>query len=321
MPLEPQAKIGVQLCRIGFALNETKATTFRTVPGLVVMEPEISISVVIPARNAEATLARAIDSTLGQTYPLAEIIVVDDASTDATAAIARDFRDRASGPLPSRAREALPAPVMRASRRRKGTGSLFWTPTTNGLPAKLAKQVAAIRAHPEARFVFCASEEFSPQGQSSGRHVSRLAGHGGKDAWKALLACNFVATPTVVARRALLLQLGGFDESLKVAEDQDMWIRLALAGPPAYVPESLVRVHVRPESLSTWRLADQYAYTLPMIERHLARLRDRLSRAEARAIMGARLNQIGAVWPAPMAIWRTDFAMILRSAFLGYRPL
>jgi hypothetical protein len=129
-----------------------------------------------------------------------------------------------------------------------------------------------------------------------------------------------VTTPTSVARYALLLQLGSFDETFKMAEDQDMWIRLALAGSPACVPETLVRVDLRPERLSSWNLYDQMAYMLPMIERHLDRLRSRLSPSEARAIIGARFNKIGLV-----ACDRGDLAlgiaMVLRSVFLGYQPL
>jgi hypothetical protein len=123
----------------------------------------------------------------------------------------------------------------------------------------------------------------------------------------------------VVVRRELLLRLGGFNDALKVAEDQDMWIRLALEAAPAYVPESLVRVHVRHESLSAWRLADQYTYTLPMVERHLERLRPRLAATEIKAIRGERLHRVGSV-----AMAQGDFlhgmSLILRSALLGYRP-
>ena len=110
----------------------------------------------------------------------------------------------------------------------------------------------------------------------------------------------------------------GFDETLKVAEDQDMWIRLMLTSAPVCVPESLARVHVRPGSLSSWNFADHYAHTLPMIQRHLDSLRSTLSWSEARAIMGARLNKIGLWAHGELA---PGLAMILRSALLGYQPL
>jgi glycosyltransferase involved in cell wall biosynthesis len=284
------------------------------------MNDEISVSVVIPARNAERTLERAIVSVLAQSWAPDEIIVVDDASTDATGAIARSFEDHGVRTVAIGSQTGAAGARNAGIEAATGTWVAFLDADDVWLPQKLAKQVQIIRARPDASFVFCASHEFSPAGRFLGDTYRGRPVREGSGAWKALLACNFVATPTVVARRALLLQLGGFDETLKVAEDQDMWIRLALTAPPSYVPESLVRVHVRHESLSSWSLDDHYAYTLPMIKRHLERLRSRVTESEARAILGERLNRIGSVAAAKGHVLHGG-AMILRSAFLGYRPL
>ncbi len=53
--------------------------------------PSVKFSVIIPAFNAEPYIAQAIESCLSQTYPAHEIVVVDDGSTDSTAAIAETF--------------------------------------------------------------------------------------------------------------------------------------------------------------------------------------------------------------------------------------
>jgi glycosyltransferase involved in cell wall biosynthesis len=187
-------------------------------------------------------------------------------------------------------------------------------------PRKIEKQLTAISSHPGISFVFCASDEFSVTGEPLGDTFRNFPVTCGDDTWRALLATNFVATPTVIARRDLLWRLGGFDESLKVGEDQDMWIRLALEGPTAYVPESLAQVHVRRQSISTWTLADQCNYTLPMIEGHLARLGNRLTPAERRAVRGARIGRTGRIACAHGQL-RDGLVMILRSALLGYEPL
>jgi len=57
------------------------------------MNEEITISVIIPAYNAENFLARTIDSVLAQTYKPLEIIIIDDGSKDNTAAVAKKYRD------------------------------------------------------------------------------------------------------------------------------------------------------------------------------------------------------------------------------------
>jgi hypothetical protein len=139
-------------------------------------------------------------------------------------------------------------------------------------------------------------------------------------AWKALLACNFVATPAVLAWRRHLLAVGGFNETMKIAEDQDLWIRLALAGSLGYAPESLVRVHKRENNLSSWALGKLLTDTLPMVERHIAAQRDRLTRREIRLIRGERLNRFGRVAYARGELG-SGISLLGRAVFLGYRPL
>ncbi len=141
----------------------------------------------------------------------------------------------------------------------------------------------------------------------------------GENAWKALLARNFIATPSVLAWRHRLIGAGGFDERLKVGEDQDFWIRLALSGPIGYVHEHLVRVHERENSLSRWALDDLLTYTLPMIEGHIARSHHRLTPQDIRRIRGERLSQYGRVAYARGELIN-GLSLLGRSILLGYRP-
>jgi len=280
----------------------------------------ITITVVIPAYNARATLGRALDSVLAQTRPADEIIVVDDGSTDDSVKIASRYCTHGLRLLSLSERRGASAARNAGIVAATGTWIAFLDADDEWLPSKLERQVTAIDMNPGTSFVFCASEELTADGKALGDTFRNGIVTSGNEAWKALLACNFIATPTVMASRALLMKLGGFDETLKVAEDQDMWIRLALAGPPVYVRDSLVRVHVQSKSLSSWSLADQYVYTLPMIKGHLQALSDRLSRSESRAIMGARLSQIGLITCTEGYLMR-GLQLILRSALLGHRPL
>jgi glycosyltransferase involved in cell wall biosynthesis len=277
-----------------------------------------SISVVIPARNASTTLGRAIDSVLAQTLPAHEIIVVDDGSTDGSAATAGACTAVKLIAL-SEARGAAAARNA-GVRAAQGEWIAFLDADDEWLPEKLSRQAARIEAEPGQSMIFCASEEFGPDGTSLGDTFRGRSICCSADAWKALLKSNFVATPTVMAPRALLLQLGGFSEKLPLGEDQDMWVRLALSGRLAYVPERLVRVHVQPKSLSAFRPGDQSGYTLPMIEAHLQALRFKLTKAEAREIRGERLNNAGRI-----AFVHGRFAQgagfLLRAVLIGYRPL
>lgn len=274
------------------------------------------VSVVIPARNAAGTLARAIRSVLAQSEPAYEIIVVDDASEDATRTVAETFPQVQ---LISRNKSGGAAAARNAGiRAAQSSWIAFLDADDEWLPEKLERQNRLCRGG--VSLVFCASEEFGADGVSLGDTFRGGPVDCSMGAWRSLLKTNFIATPTVIAPRRVLLEMGGFDEQFAVGEDQDMWIRLALAGRVAYVPETLARIHVQPKSLSAYRRADQAEYVLPMIERHLGRLSAGLTRMEVRTIRGERLANAGRIALANGDILQ-GAAYILRAGLTGHRPL
>ena len=139
----------------------------------------------------------------------------------------------------------------------------------------------------------CGSDIISPTGKNLGDIYRGQTVTAGENAWKALLENNYVTTPSVLVWRRHLEELGGFDQSLKIAEDQDMWIRLAERGGLSYVFENLVHVHERESSLSGGSFNDQLMYTLPMIEGHIARLSQGLTSQEIKSIRGRRILRLG----------------------------
>lgn len=115
--------------------------------------PDFSMTVVIPAYNAEAHLGRALKSIERQSVRPTRLIVVDDASTDATAELIRAF-------------DALPLLSHRFSTNRGQSAALNWAITQvttpwvtfldaddEWLPQKLAQQIEALRSTPSAQFV------------------------------------------------------------------------------------------------------------------------------------------------------------------------
>jgi glycosyltransferase involved in cell wall biosynthesis len=251
------------------------------------------VSAIIPAHDAAATLARAIESVLAQTVPPDEIIVVDDGSNDATSDIAQSYAVRGVRNIRLNRQKGASAARNAGIAAASGDVIAFLDSDDEWLTDKLEKQCAVLCADPGMVFAACRSNEISPSGRDLGDTFHGGSFTTGEHAWKALLALNFIATPTVVARREHILAAGGFDPALKIGEDQDLWIRLAARGRIGFVDESLVRVHLRPKSLSSADFHDQLIYTIPMIERNIAALTPRLSGAEIRAIMGERLGGIG----------------------------
>ena len=277
------------------------------------------ISVVIPAYNSAGTLGRALASVYAQDYQPLDIVVVDDASRDDTAAVvlAHDAR----GVRLIRHERNQGASAARNTGVRAAAGELiaFLDADDEWLPGKLDRQVAGLLAHPAWSLVACHAVQINPDGSDAGPVYSDRRPASGPDAWRVLLAYNFVATPCVIARRRDLLDLGGFDPALPIGEDQDMWIRLALRGEVGYVDETLVRVHTVPGSLSDTGAAASLHYTLPMIRRHLAASRHRLSIREERAILGERLARIGRSAYAGHEL-RVGLACIGQALMLGHKP-
>ena len=278
-----------------------------------------TICVLIPAYNSEETLLRALDSVAAQTLPANEILVVDDASIDATSSVAKWYQRAAVTVISMRTNVGASGARNQGIRATSADLVAFLDADDEWLPTKLEKQVRLILANQNSTFCSCGSSLISPSGLNLGDIYRGQMVTTGPDAWKALLKDNYVTTPSVLVWRRHLLALGGFDESLKIAEDQDMWIRLAERGGLSYVPETLVHVHERRSSLSGGSFDDQMTYTLPLIERHLERHSDKLTRGARRSILGRRVLRLGQL---AFSRGANDIGrqLIWRSISLGYKP-
>jgi glycosyltransferase involved in cell wall biosynthesis len=197
-----------------------------------------SVSVVIPNHNYGRFLSRAINSVLEQTLPVLEIIVVDDGSYDNTREVAQGFGEKiryvyqeARGP--SAARNV-------GIRMAHGEWIGFLDADDWWLPEKNAKVQELLRQHPEAVMIYHPHLLVSSKGTIGVRRAAE------PDAlWPELLYDNFISGgSSALMRRSVVLDLGGFDESIRGVADWDMWARAALC----------YRLHKIPESLSgVWK--------------------------------------------------------------------
>jgi glycosyltransferase involved in cell wall biosynthesis len=274
------------------------------------------VSVIIPALNAGATLGRALHSVAAQTYPHWEAIVIDDGSSDDTAALVERRGDPRCSVIrrftrggPSRARNDGLAAA-------RGELIALLDADDEWLPEKLTRQVAALAQHPAAALVICDMHAVHEDGSVGSSVFTRQSPIGGPEAWKALLASSFIGTSAALAPRALLQELGGFDASLAVGEDQDLFIRLALRGEVVVLPEALAIYHYRHASYSAAYAGDQARIVLGMVRRHLKAERRRLGRSERRAILAQRYGRLGRNLIAAGARGR-GVRLILEAACLG----
>jgi glycosyltransferase involved in cell wall biosynthesis len=278
------------------------------------------VTALIPAYNAAATIRRAVDSVLAQTYRNYEIIVVDDASRDATADIvASNYGERVR--LLRLPRNQGESGAMNAGIT-IGNGELiaFLDADDEWLPEKLAMQVDALKRNPGAVLATCGCRFVYEQGKLSRDAGIFTVGVAPTEVWRLLLARTMIAKPCVVTRAAALRVVGPFDTSLAVGADQDMWIRLATTGAIEFVPAMLTIVHDTAGSLTKVYADKIDRYVLPMIQRHVEQQEHRLSRREVKAILGERYATVGRSLYIAGSLVR-GATLLLRAVLLGHHVM
>ncbi|MEM8784656.1 MAG: glycosyltransferase [Pseudomonadota bacterium] len=251
------------------------------------------VSVVIPAFRARETLPRTLASVAAQTYPHLEVIVVEDGSDDGTRALIEAYSHHPARYKHSGENNGAAAARNVAVAEATGDFIAFLDADDEWLPTKIERQMALIEEDRAVRLVACAAARIEPDGTRSRRINAHASPAEGRDAWKHLLRENFFCTPTVLCRRQDVLDLGGFDRSLEIAEDQDLWIRIAQLGPLRYIDEELVRVHILESGLSVKNRGREHEITLGMIKRHLGAAGEALTGEERRSIWARRQRLTG----------------------------
>jgi glycosyltransferase involved in cell wall biosynthesis len=183
------------------------------------------VSVIIPCYNGEAFLKEAIESALAQSYHRVEIIVVDDGSTDSSPEIAQRLPVRYIR-QPNR---GLTASRNLGVRESRGSYIVFLDADDRLMPSAIETGLRVLTERPECAMAvgdhLFVSEDGSYLANSSKDCLA--ASH-----YEALLKSNFIEMiSSVLFRRSVLDQVGGFDTGLRVAEDYELYLRIARAHP------------------------------------------------------------------------------------------
>lgn len=283
---------------------------------------QVTVSVIIPAYNSATTIVRALDSVRAQSDVGAEVIVIDDASTDHTIEVVKAaIQPGENIRLITMSRNGGASAARNAGiREAQGRYLAFLDADDVWLPGKLSKQVAAIEADPDVTVVTCNSQMTSVTGAALKEgHVNRPP-VAGKDAWKTLLVYNFLPTPTILTRTRLVRELGGFDEALAVGEDLDLWIKLATRGKVAVLPEILINYYDMNNSLMKRHSGQAGAIVVPMLERHIHEQATKLTRNEVRYMRGSRSFRMACdLFFSSKYI--ASIPLFLQSALCGIRPV
>jgi hypothetical protein len=183
--------------------------------------PHVEVSLVIPCYNGEPFLAATIESVLAQTFAPLEVIVVDDGSTDASAAIAERF-----GPPVRLIRQANQGESVARNRgiaEARGTHLLFLDADDLLGPEALSRLATAVDGRPGAvALMGCARFTTNPLTPISIVHPT----HAGF--WPDIIVSNFGPPHTWMAPADLVRKAGGFCETMRWSEDWDVLWRIGL---------------------------------------------------------------------------------------------
>jgi glycosyltransferase involved in cell wall biosynthesis len=206
------------------------------------------VSVVIPAYNQSHFLAHAINSVLAQTYQDYEVIVVDDGSTDDTAAVAKQFGDAIR--YIHQTNRGLSGARNTAIRNAKAEiialldSDDLWEPTFLEVMLKLLKQ------HSDAAGAYCGFQYINAAGEIVGKPSLKVV-QPEKFHETIVVEGNWLAPCGVIFRKKLAEEIGLFDEALQALEDSDMWIRMSAHRPFVGLPQALVRYRRHGNNMSS----------------------------------------------------------------------
>lgn len=240
-----------------------------------------TVSVLIPSHNRVSFLRDCVNSVFAQTFTDWELIVADDGSGAETRGYLETLRADSRVQLLFLPHCGNPGAVRNAAARiARGTWLAFLDSDDSWHPAKLATQLAALRAGPRHLWGYTAVERIDAGGRvipdPPGWRGVYPQGHILEEVIRWRMA---VPMPSVIVHRDLFERVGGFDVTHPMFEDYDLWIRLARASGASAVETRLACVRLHDEHFS-WRGERAWREWIALFERWMPLLREpRLQRA------------------------------------------
>lgn len=192
------------------------------------MNKDPKISVLLPVYNGELYLREAIDSILNQTFQDFEFIIIDDGSTDESANIIRSYDNEKIIFFEQGENKGLISSLNKGLALARAPLIARMDADDISLPERLAFQRTWLHEHPEVDVLGTGRRFIDTDGNLSVRVACAHAEH------KQIIECilhskkgTVLSHPTVMMRKAIVLQVGGYNEHFPVCEDMDLWLRVA----------------------------------------------------------------------------------------------
>ncbi len=254
------------------------------------------VTILMPVCDGEQFLHEAIDSILAQTFADFEFLILDDASADSSRSIVLGYDDPRIRLLANDCNLGVTRTLNLGIRQARGRYLARMDADDISMPERLERQVAHLDANPDCAVVTTFAQIIDthsmPQGEArvdlSPEELDRVLQRG-----------NRLVHGAVMMRADVVRRVGAYDESMKRAQDYDLWLRISDEHAIHTLPELLYSWRQHDQGISSLHADEQDRYAVQArdsarrrrIDRVLARLREgQLSVAEGTRIVSRRMR-------------------------------
>lgn len=205
------------------------------------------ISIIMPVFNQAQYVKAAIDSIINQSFKNWELIIIDDASTDATVECVKLFTDIRIILFRNKINLGISSSVNKGLSIARGTYIARMDADDISLPNRLDTQINYLKKYPNIGLVGSWAKLISSDGKVFGiKKFPELD----KQLKKMFHYMNPIIHPTVMFRKDLISLTGLYNQGLEGAEDYDLWLRFAKVTKLANIPMSLIKYRLHADNVS-----------------------------------------------------------------------
>lgn len=236
------------------------------------------VSVIIPTYNRAGSIIKAVESVLNQTYQNIEIIVVDDNSSDNTEELIKLLSSKKIKYIKNEINLGPSGARNKGIQHAKGNYIAFQDSDDEWLPGKLEKQLLLFQKE-DYGLVYCAYRylkgSLNYKYPSEKYSLEELEGN----IFESMFEMNKISTQTMIIKKEVLEQVGGFEENLRCLEDWELALRICYRYKVGFVNEMLVNVYYSINSVNyNYRNAlDAYVY---MVKKNIGLVNDKTKLCE-----------------------------------------
>lgn len=247
------------------------------------------VTVLLPVHNAEAYVAEAVRSILGQTFSDFELLLINDGSTDNSLAVMQSIHDKRIRLVNNEVNIRLIATLNKGIQLAQGKYIARMDADDVSLPERLRKQVEFMEAHPQ---VGVCGTWFAHLGNTS--RVVRYPVHDADIRIMMLYQTPFCHPSVIIRKEVLQKHQLQFSPDFIHGEDYELWARLSALTRFANIPEVLLHYRVHPGSVSASHASVQHEKTNTVIRMLFHKTGMTISNEEIRVFRDVAYSQFNA---------------------------